>query len=187
MVAFLSSVNRSRSFCLLLYTETDSYDIDDVLCKIKLRCKDAGFYAYIKHNFCLDDDGHLKKEHIHFVAYFKNACTVSALSKVLGIDDRFIEVCSSISSAVRYLIHLDDPDKHQYSSIDICTSDVDRVCGYLGQYKPTECEKVRLILSQIENGSGLGTVIHFCLDNNCWSEFRRAYPIWRDLIFNKYR
>lgn len=99
---------RYRCFTIVLYEETSSYKIEDVLFNIK------GFklWAIIRHLPESDE----KKIHYHVIIKLDYATTAHALSKKLGVPEVHIKYVRNIRSMCRYLIHIDDPDKIQYSS-----------------------------------------------------------------------
>lgn len=78
-------------------------------------------HAY-KANFIFHDNDKDKKPHWHICLRLKEATTGSAVLKWFAdaVDDdgvvqnTLIEVCNSLKSSLRYLIHLDDKDKYQY-------------------------------------------------------------------------
>ena len=76
---------------------------------------------YILHD--KDDD----VNHWHICLRLKNATTASAVLKWFAdgkdedgnLANSFIEYCNNVPASLRYLIHLDNPDKHQYSSDEV--------------------------------------------------------------------
>lgn len=70
--------------------------------------------AYITHDMDTDDNGEIKKSHVHVVVHLTNACTLSAFAKRLNIAENYIKYIDSIDNALIYLIHKKDPDKYQY-------------------------------------------------------------------------
>lgn len=105
----MSSLIRDRKFCVILYPDDSSHM--EALEKIK-ECYDC---AYILHDCDTLDTGELKKPHYHVVFTFPNARYLSSVSEDLGIPENYIERCIKLSSALRYLVHADNPDKFQYS------------------------------------------------------------------------
>ena len=66
--------DRYRLFTLVLYEESDKYNFKDVLKNIK----SYKFYAYIKHNKDVFDDGTDKQVHYHFeIVFSTNGATKS--------------------------------------------------------------------------------------------------------------
>ena len=103
--------DRYRSFLILLYEDTTSYNINDIFFEIN------GFkkYAYIKHN----PETNEKKSHYHLYISLDSACTISAVSKRLCVPAQFIQHVRSERASLRYLTHIDYPDKIQYEIKDI--------------------------------------------------------------------
>lgn len=106
--------DRFRSFMILLYDDTTSYDFENVMFEIR------GFkqYAYIKH-FAETDE---KKSHYHLYIHLDSACTISSVSKRLGVPVKFIQNVRSERACLRYLTHIDYPEKKQYSIEEIVSS-----------------------------------------------------------------
>lgn len=103
--------DRYRSFLLLLYPDSRSYNIEDIFFELN------GFknYAYIMHQPESDE----KKLHYHVYIKLDSACTISAVSKRLGIPINHIQHVRSERASLRYLSHVDYPDKIQYNFCDI--------------------------------------------------------------------
>lgn len=59
--------------------------------------------------------GELKKEHFHIIISFDNARYLNGISKELGLEKRFIQKVQSYKQCARYLIHLDNEEKAQYT------------------------------------------------------------------------
>lgn len=83
-------------------------------------CKGCDYYAYIFHDKDIDDNGNLKPIHLHFVCHGRHY--LSQWAKLLGIPENMIEIVRNTRGVNRYLIHLDDPEKYQYSPSDVITN-----------------------------------------------------------------
>ena len=186
---------RFRKFCILLYQDTESYDTAEILDFIM---GNIMTWNYILHDMdekeyksdeFPDDyeegDGIHKKAHIHVVVRTKNGHTLTAFAKLLGIDSRFIQVCTSYRSAVRYLIHADDSDKYQYNMLDICSNDP-VLQAYFPRYKPTEAEIISQYVEMIKFGAIMPELIRFAIDSETWGYFRLNYTIIKDILNNNY-
>lgn len=186
---------RYRTFCILLYKDTDSYDAAAVLDFIM-----GNIYRwnYILHDMdekeyhsdefpedYEDGDGIHKKPHIHVVVRTKNGHTITAFAKLLGIDTRFVQVCTSYRSAVRYLVHADDVDKYQYNTFDICSNDP-VLLSYFPRYKPSEAEVISQYIDLIRSGAIMPELIRFAIDTETWGYFRLNYSILKDVLNNNY-
>lgn len=186
---------RYRTFCILLYKDTQSYDTAAVLDFImgniyrwNYILHDMDEKDYHSEEFPVDyedGDGIYKKPHIHIVVRTKNGHTLTAFAKLLGIDTRFVQVCNSYRSAVRYLVHADDSDKFQYNTLDICSNDP-VLLSYFPKYKPTEGEIISQYLDLIKTGAIMPELIRFAIDTETWGYFRLNYSILKDVLNNNY-
>ena len=93
-------------------------------------CLTGATYFYILHDCDRNDDGSVKTLHYHVVLDFGNSrrgslAVVRDLARFMEIPDCLIsmETCSNICGAIRYLVHADDPAKHQYDYSFIDTND----------------------------------------------------------------
>ena len=107
-----------RSFAGTLYPDSESYDCERLLSVIRSKFID---WAYILHDKDTDDNGELKKPHIHWVGR-ATPRTLSVVSNFLGLPENDIEVVKNFDNMVMYLIHLNDIDKFQYSPDDVDTN-----------------------------------------------------------------
>lgn len=94
---------RSRSYACIIYP-------DDVMYPMYLEglCT-APDWWYILHNA---DTG--KKPHVHVVVSYDNARSLDSVASSLGMPSNMLEPVKSLPAALRYLVHADDADKHQY-------------------------------------------------------------------------
>ena len=82
-----------------------------------------------KANFIFHDHDEDKKPHWHICLRLKEATTGTAVLKWFAdavdddgvIQNTMIEVCNSIKSSLRYLVHLDNKDKFQYTIGSVCS------------------------------------------------------------------
>lgn len=107
-----------RSFAGTLYPDSESYDCETLLSTIRSKFID---WAYILHDKDTDENGVLKKPHIHWVGRATPRC-LSVVSNFLGLPENDIEVVKNFDHMVMYLIHLNDIDKFQYSPDDVETN-----------------------------------------------------------------
>lgn len=95
------------------------------------------YWAFIKHDKDVDDDGDVKRPHYHLVLLCNSSYTkdriLSELSKNLVKNRAVVSVRSynDIYQAVQYLLHRNDADKHQYDSKDIVSSSSGETAVYL--------------------------------------------------------
>lgn len=107
-----------RSFAGTLYPDSESYDCEELLSIIRSKFID---WAYILHDKDVDDNGELKKPHIHWVGRATPRC-LSVVSNFLGLPENDIETVKNFDNMIQYLIHLNDIDKFQYSPDDVETN-----------------------------------------------------------------
>ena len=107
-----------RSFAGTLYPDSESYDCEHLLSVIRSKFID---WAYILHDKDVNENGELKKPHIHWVGRATPRC-LSVVSNFLGLPENDIEVVKNFDNMVMYLIHLNDIDKFQYSPDDVETN-----------------------------------------------------------------
>lgn len=72
------------------------------------------------HDRDIDDAGAFKKEHYHLLLMFDSVKTIEQASSIIGkIGGVGCEVIHSARGYARYLCHMDNPDKFQYSKDDV--------------------------------------------------------------------
>lgn len=106
---------RYRLFSIILYPDSESYKIDNVL--FNIHC--LKYYAYIIHDKDKKESGEIKKDHYHVIIKLDNASTIQALANKLGIPENHIQHIKNERAYIRYLIHYDNADKYLYSIEDI--------------------------------------------------------------------
>lgn len=173
---------RSRNFVFLLYPENAEHI--QALEKLKSSC-DA--YAYILHDKDVDENGSLKKPHIHFVAMLASKQNIDRLCAALGIPSNYCDVIrGSVVGSLRYLIHRDDPDKYQYDVSDVLANFVGlkRFRDALS-VRVDESDAVQRIMEFIYCSPSFLTVsdlTRFVLENGLWSVYRRSFPIFKEVL-----
>lgn len=106
---------RARNWCAVVYPESAPENWRDVL--------DAEHFEWVEsplHDRDVDANGELKKPHWHILLAFENKKSFTQI-KVLtdAINAPIPQQCASMRGTVRYMAHLDNPDKVQYSQADI--------------------------------------------------------------------
>lgn len=170
-----------RLFELLIYPDSESYKADDV---IQAACEYFDDWAYMLHDSdVIKETGELKKAHIHFVGRCDTARQISAVSNKCGIPENSIEVKNSFRYSVRYLVHLDQPEKFQYSFEHVKSNfDVNRymkvksdahsvvkIIALMDEYKPQSMEELVLL----------------CYKHDLFDCFKRSYTMWKDIFHER--
>lgn len=92
---------------------------------IKKNINEFPFYAYIIHD---KDEG--KSLHIHFVLNCSGSRSIKSIGDVLDCDYQDIQIAKRPRSCIRYLVHIDNPDKFRYEKDNIVSNNIDRVNYY---------------------------------------------------------
>lgn len=121
-------------------------------------------YLYITHDKDLDDNGNVKKEHIHVVLYFDNPRTIDSISKEMNIPSNYIESYSSIKTALLYLVHYNQGEKVQYSADDTFGNLKTDLFKYILNTPSTEEERVIKLLDLIDSYYDYTTYSKFVRD-----------------------
>lgn len=108
-------------FCCWSDSLSDKYKYNNLINLLKNLCLLVGCrdYAFIIHNKDYNDNGELKKEHIHVLMRFNKKISTNRLSKIFCISDTIIFKLENLSLCLRYMTHIDYPNKYQYDVNDI--------------------------------------------------------------------
>ena len=129
---------RSSNFGIVLNAPKDRDFIefyDFFMNTIKSYNSNFDFYS-IFHDSDIKDDGELKTSHYHIVISFKNGFRTRCATILNLFDDDTrlcisIQLCVNLFSSIRYLIHLDNETKFQYSRDLISTNNKRMLSNYL--------------------------------------------------------
>lgn len=110
-----SKDTRTRNYATVVYPESAPSDWLDILSDHHVPC-----FVSPYHEFDFNADNSLKKPHYHVLLAFDGPKTVQqAVDIFQTIGGVGCEIIKSFRSYARYLCHLDNPDKHQYSVQDV--------------------------------------------------------------------
>ena len=172
------SSDRTRQFFFICYPESLPSPID--VC-IRASCPDA--YAYILHDSDYDINNQLKKLHYHVYLKFQNPRSYSSIGKQFGVASNLVEYCRSPKASIRYMLHLDDPDKTSYYPSDIHSKNVP-----LDKYLKDNNENVDVLLLierlQSHQDKTFGDFVAWTAVNNLYSVFRRSASTYRDIFYH---
>lgn len=98
---------RYRTYIFVLYKDSESYDYDEVINILKGYCK---YYAYIEHKAEKNET----KDHTHVIIHFDNPKYADTVSKKLNLPSNYLQIPLSTRGCIRYLTHIDYPEKIQY-------------------------------------------------------------------------
>jgi hypothetical protein len=169
-------LRRDRKFEIILYPDSDVYDCDVV---IQRAISYFSAWAYCLHYGDTTDDGELKKAHIHFLGKLSDPIEPSLVCKDLSLPVNAIANVKSWKAACRYLIHLDSPDKFQYSPDDVVTS-----FPILAFFSLPDEDQARRIIEYISQSgcTKVSDLTLWALNNGCYSGLRRGFAIWNQIL-----
>ena len=170
----VSKDERVRNFATVVYPESAPENWIDILNEYHVACLISPL-----HNRDIDPDLNIKKPHYHVLIMFEGKKNYETQVKPIfdsigGVGREYVQ---SIRGYARYLCHLDNPEKYQYSPSDV------RSLAGADYFSIIELpEDTNKILQEIES---------WIMENNCiyyydLSNFARMYkPEWhRVLIHN---
>ena len=98
-----------------------SHDLD---CREKLKknCEDYKFWAWVDHSPDKETDEEDKHFHTHLVFRPAGTRSISDVANHLDIPPNFVQKVRNVRSLLRYLRHLDNPEKVQYDEEAVHTN-----------------------------------------------------------------
>ncbi len=172
---------KSRNYCAVLYPQEDNTHAN------ALEYISSHFQScYITHDRDTDEDGEIKKAHVHAVMTFKNARYQKSVASELGIEANYLEKVSNLDSYLLYLVHYDEPDKFQYSIDDVkgaLKGKLDRLLK--SESIPDEEEAVLFLKNYISNSHTLISVsdfVTYSCQNGLYKYYRRSPNIFNKML-----
>lgn len=125
-VSAVNNVNKDNDKLGVKNGDVVEYTLEDILDTIDKWQKTKKFDFYLIEH--INDDG--TNKHFHFVLSFpnKSSVTFKTLKNKFPYGD--IETCKNVRSCVRYLTHIDEPEKKQYDWSDVITNNPERLERY---------------------------------------------------------
>lgn len=167
---------QDRKWELVLYPDSDSYDVSSVLAEL------VGVFdqwAYILHDRDVDSDGNPKKPHYHFYGKCADKLTSSGLAYRVHVPESACRAVSKWKGALRYLVHADNPEKYQYAVSDISSN-----FPLVGIFAVSDDIQAARIFAYIsETGcSSVTTLTGWAIQNGYYSGLRRGFAIFFQLL-----
>ena len=161
--------DKYRVFSGVIYPDSESYNPIEVLETLKTKFKE---WAYCLHDSDVNDEGELKKPHIHWVGR-GDPRTLSAVAKFLGLKENEVELGKNFKALIQYLIHLNNPEKAQYSIESVVTNipDIGNMLRNLSEgqlCKDLASAKCRMSWYDL---------IQYAIENDCFDVLRRNMPL----------
>ena len=169
-------MKQDRKWELVLYPDSDSYNVSCVLADL------TGVFdqwAYILHDSDVDSDGNPKKLHYHFYGKCADKLTASGLAYRVHVPESACRAVSSWKGALRYLVHADNPEKHQYN-----VSDISANFPLAGIFTLSDDMQAARIFSYISDTrcTSVTTLTGWALQNGFYSALRRGFAIFSQLL-----
>lgn len=167
---------QDRKWELVLYPDSDSYDVSSVLAEL------VGVFdqwAYILHDSDVDSDGNPKKPHYHFYGKSADKLTSSGLAYRVHVPESACRVVSKWKGALRYLVHADNPEKHQYAVSDISSN-----FPLVGIFDVSDDIQAARIFAYISDTccTSVTTLTGWSIQNGYYSGLRRGFAIFSQLL-----
>lgn len=146
-----SGTGRTRNFACIVYPESAPENWQDILA-------DEFIPAFISplHDKDVNPTGEVKKAHYHVILMFDGVKTFEQAQEVFDkIGGVTCQTVNSIRGYVRYLCHMDNPDKAQYKQEDViclCGADFAGVANLV-----------------IDKYKAVRDMVDFCKTNNIYS------------------
>ena len=170
----LDSCRKTSWFAMILYPECEEHM--KVLEYIKMSI-DVYEYGYILHDKDLDENGELKKPHIHLMYKFPKQATAKAqFESFCGLINH-IEPIYDQSSYYQYMLHKRLADivsgKHLYDESEmICSDNFSRKC--IGKTSKSSLNKILILYNYVRECNGdLYSVINYAIENDLYDLYEK--------------
>lgn len=171
------SEKQGRNFLGVLYPDSEIYDCQKVLSRLEDTFVD---FAYIVHDLDVNEQGEVKKPHIHWVGKKSSPSPLSTIANSLGVEANNIEFCKSWKYSLRYLIHADNPEKYQYEPEKV-TANFPYNVVVANRLSEMMARKILNFIME-KRPSTMVELMEWSIENGCWSEFRRCSGAWASAI-----
>lgn len=131
---------RTRNWFITINQNAECFD--DF--KERITCINKLTFAYILHDKDIQTE-----PHYHCVLKYEDAKTFGMIQK--HFKGAHIEPAESMYKCCRYLLHLDDPDKYQYSTSEVV--DTQNLFGYYVNHDDHLKLDERTLIENVENGT----------------------------------
>ncbi len=166
----------SRAWEVVVYLDSESYVAAEVLATVTVYFTQ---WCYILHDKDVNDDGTPKKAHYHVYGKFDTPRTPQTVANALGVGVASLRAVSSWRAAVRYSVHLDHPNKYQYS-VDALLSNF-AVDKFLTVSDDLQAARIYSFISS-SRCTTVSELTAWAFANGCYSALRRGFAVWSRLL-----
>ena len=143
-------MKKTRNWAFVLYPESAPANWQEMLAELRMKVLVSPL-----HDRDTDENGEIKKAHHHIVIVFDGPQTHKRANEIIipfG-GTKSAKYVNSLKGYVRYLAHLDNPDKVQYDPQEIMTLGSIDLADLL---RPTSTDRIQII----------NDIFGFCKDNS---------------------
>lgn len=174
----------SRVIGMILYQDNENHLIE--LEQLKNDPRAVGVY----HDKDVTDEGEFKKPHYHFLYKFDNASTFGSLLKIFpNHEEHLLYYVKSFKGQARYLLHLDNPEKAQYTD-DALIGNIRLIKKWLvtDDKFADDIIKISKFIAMFPDELTVFDCLTFCYDNDCigaWVKLQHTFL--RQLTIHNYK
>lgn len=166
----------ARTWEVVVYPDSESYVAAEVLAKVT---EYFAQWCYILHDRDVNEDGTPKKSHYHVYGKLDTPRTPQAVSNALGVGVASLRSVSSWRGAVRYAVHLDHPDKYQYSADDVSANF--QIAKFLTVDDDLQAARIFSFISS-SRCTTVSELTAWAFANGCYPAMRRGFAVWSRLL-----
>lgn len=134
---------RTRSWVIVVYPDSAPENWRDYIDDLHIEWVESPL-----HEFDTNPSGEVKKPHWHVLLMFGGVKTYEQVCEVLApLNCPIPQRCHSAKGAVRYMAHLDNPEKFQYSPSDIVSHGGADIAELL---RPSSSERYSIIREMLD-------------------------------------
>lgn len=160
---------RARSWTFPLYPESAPENWREILDEYHVPWVESPL-----HDKDINPDGELKKAHWHIVLFFDGKKSFEQIKEITdALNAPIPQKTANAKGLVRYLIHMDNPEKYQYKRDEIvchCGAEIDEYFALSSSSRRVVLREVMEFIkdSEIDNYADF---IGYCLDYEEWDWF----------------
>ena len=174
---------RTRAWTCVVYPDSLPANWTDILDDLHLEWVQSPL-----HDKDVNATGEPKKSHYHLLFLFAGVKSFEQIKEITDLLNAPIpQVCHNSRSLVRYMIHLDNPDKYQYNKSDIISHGGVEIDEFL---RPTSSIRYEIIKDMISFVQREGiTEYQDLVDYAMYNEYETWFPLLCDsctYVVNQY-
>ena len=160
---------RARTWTFVVYPESIPENWRDILSDYHIPWVESPL-----HDKDVNPDGEVKKAHWHIILFFDGKKSFEQVQEITdALNAPIPQKTANAKGLVRYLIHMDNPEKYQYKREEIvchCGADIDEYFALSSSSRRVVLREVMEFIkdSEIDNYADF---IGYCLDYEEWDWF----------------